>query len=69
MWRARMETPNFEFVAYGRSKGEAMRVMRAGLVKHAHQYDTDKMWWARFGFEITVRYVAEGECYRNNELL
>jgi hypothetical protein len=72
MWRARMETPNFEFVAYGKSKGDARAVLRAGLEKHAEQYGIASDWWSsKHGptFDIHVAYIADGECYRNNELL
>lgn len=68
MWQARMSTFNFDFAAYGRSEGDARAVLRAGLEKHAEQYRMPKDWWTT-GYDIQVRYIADGECYRDNELL
>lgn len=67
MWQATLESANFVFEAYGASKGDAMAMLRLGLEKHAHQCGIAADWWA--GYDVNVRYIARGECYRDRELL
>lgn len=69
LWRARLETPNFTFEAFGRDMASARRALGQGLIRHAQQYGLDPDWWRGRGFVPKITYVRGSAAYRDGELL
>lgn len=65
LFRASMETPNFSFEAYGASHELAIYALKAGLQRHALQYNLEKDWYT--DDDITCNEVHFGNCYRDGE--
>jgi hypothetical protein len=65
--RARLETRNFEFEAFGYSKDQAKAALVAGLAKHAKQH---RLPWDWFKLEdVQFSEIGTGLAYRDREPL
>jgi hypothetical protein len=70
IYRAQLETRNFDFEAYGETAEKAALTLREGCRKHVTEYrliqaDFDEV----YGPEIRVMPIALGQCYRDREPL
>lgn len=70
IYRASLETRNFDFEAYGDTAESAKRVLREGCQKHVMEYrliqaDFDEV----YGGEVVVTPIMLGRCYRDREAL
>ena len=67
IWLAIYESANFEFSAFGRTKGEAMKAIRKGLKKHTDQYELERGWFCpddifALPYELGHAYRDGGDC-------
>jgi hypothetical protein len=60
-YRAKLQTENYSFEAYGETKTLAIEHMKLGLSNHAVQRNIPSDWWHAWGEEI---YVLEFEIGR-----
>jgi len=60
-YRAKLQTENYSFEAYGETKTLAIEHMKLGLREHAVQRHISTDWWHPWGEEI---YVLEFEIGR-----
>ena len=67
IYRARYETRNFLFEAFG--EAEALKAMHEGLETHAKQYGLATNWWRKYENDLSVHDMTIGACYRDNEPL
>lgn len=68
IWRARLETRNFLFEAFGRSEAEASSNLYKGLRRHQGQYGLDVVWVDQMEEEATVERL-DFACYRDREII
>jgi hypothetical protein len=70
MYRARLVTRHFTFEAYSETKSGASGAMRAGLIRHAKQYEKHPgKLIADHWEDVEVVWIEMGSCYRDNEKL
>ena len=73
-YRAKLQTGNYSFEAYGENKTLALEHMKLGLTNHAVQRNIPRDWWHAWGDEISVIEVTMGtpafnSFYRDGSLL
>jgi len=67
MYLATLETPNFEFLAVGDTREEALAAMRKGWQNHIQGCDT--CWkWEEIEQDIFVRFTRTGDFWRDGTL-
>jgi len=73
-YRAKLQTENYSFEAYGETKTLALEHMKLGLRHHAEQRNIPTDWWHAWGDEIYVLEFKIGtpafnSFYRDGSLL
>lgn len=67
MFKARYDSRNFTFEAFGKTEKQAIEAMHDGLELHAKQYGLPMDWWREFEGDLYVVEIAFGKCYRDNQ--
>jgi hypothetical protein len=67
-WRASFETRNFRFEAYGRTRHEAVELIRAGWEKHRAATGATTP-WEEIVPDVQTVVVAIGAAYRDGEVI
>lgn len=70
IWRAKLETPNFVFEAFGATANDAYKAMDEGLRIHGEQFNMPDNWW--YGYYecfAATRVIVLGQCYRDGDPL
>jgi hypothetical protein len=73
-YKAKLETENYSFEAFGETKTLAIEHMKLGLRTHAEQRNIPTDWWHAWGDEISVLEFKIGtpdfnSFYRDGSLL
>jgi len=66
-YKARLDSYNFDFTAYGATKSAAIATLKKGLKQHASDYGINSDWWHDLKNDIYAVEVGLGGCYRDNE--
>lgn len=69
MFKASLETPRFNFEAYGSTEREAMDFMRLAWGKHRRQYGPGVARFAEYEEDVQVMEIQLGGMYRDGEAL
>jgi len=74
MYKAKLDSYNFSFEAYGETKALAIEHLKLGLKTHAQDYDLENDWWHPLKNDIWAMKIEIGSpsfnsCYRDNELI
>lgn len=69
MIQAKLQTTNFEFVAFGQTTSHAKNALLRGLIDHAKQYGLDNDWFSQYEGDIQLIYFKPNCAYRDNELI
>ena len=71
MIKARLETRNFMFEAYGSTKEEALACLINGWKNHCKDYKNASSFEdiSVNGEEVCYFEILKGKCYRDNELV
>jgi hypothetical protein len=74
IYRAKLQTENYYFEAYGETKTLAIEHMKLGLSRHADQRSIPNDWWHAWGEDIAVIEIKIGapdfnSFYRDGSLL
>jgi len=69
MIQAKLQTTNFEFVAFGQTTTHAKNALLRGLVNHGKQYGLDDDWFADYEGDIQLMHIKPNFAYRDNELI
>ncbi len=64
IFRAYLDTGNFEFEAYGEGEDEARAILRAALIRHAKEYGLSADWFGPSD-ELSVLKINMGCAYRD----
>jgi len=68
MIKARLNTTNFCFEAYGSTADKARAALIAGLKTHAKQYRIERPdWWVEWEEEIYITPIQLNAAYRDSE--
>ena len=68
MIKARLNTTNFCFEAYGSTAEKAKAALIAGLKNHAKQYGIERAnWWVEWEEEIYMTPIKLNTAYRDSE--
>jgi hypothetical protein len=69
LWKASLETRNFSFEAYGKSRWAARNALIRGLLRHAQEYQIPDIWWSPYRDDIVFNCIGSGVAYRDGEAL
>lgn len=69
IWRASLETRNFEFEAFGGSQQMTLSCLLDGLRKHADRFKIPRDWFLEFQADIVCRRIEPYVCYRDREAI
>ena len=69
MIKATLQTPHFEFEAYGPTVAHATNALKRGLAAHAVQYKLKPDWWDLWADDIQTQYFDNCKSYRNGKLI
>jgi len=69
MIQAKLQTTNFEFVAFGQTVNHAKNALVRGLLNHADQYGLESDWFADYEGDIQIIHFKPNHAYRDNELI
>ena len=69
LFKAEVETPNFQFEAYGRTVDAAEAALKRGWEAHLREYRGATMTWQILLHDVVVREVRVGSAYRDGEEL
>ena len=67
MIKARLDTTNFCFEAYGSTIDGAKAALIAGLKNHAKQYGISPDWWSESACDIYTTPIQLNSAYRDDE--
>lgn len=67
MIKARLNTTNFCFEAYGSTIEEARATLVTGLRNHAKQYGIGSDWWHEWEDSIYMTPIQLNQAYRDDE--
>lgn len=67
MIKARLDTTNFCFEAYGSTIAGARAALIDGLKTHARQYGIDTDWWSECQGDIYTTPIQLNRAYRDDE--
>jgi hypothetical protein len=67
MFKAKLESQNFTFEAYGRTARHALDALKQGFEDHAEQYGIAPDWWIEWESDIFTTKFDMEVAYRDNE--
>jgi len=67
MFKAKLESRNFTFEAYGRTARHALDSLKQGFKDHAEQYGIAPDWWTEWECDIFTTKFEMEVAYRDNE--
>lgn len=66
MIQAKLQTRNFDFVAYGQTVSHAKNALIRGLINHGKQYGLPPDWFDEYVESIFTMYIKMNCAYRDN---